>query len=154
MIGKFGLLLVAPAKHFSTIIRPNSTAFPAPANPEKLRQWLDQMRTKDLKAVQLKTLTRLKFQLDEKDLDEKFIKGFGPGGQKTNKANNCVVMTHLPTGEVVKCHDSREQPTNRAIAKKMLVERLDFFLNQESSTLGMRVYRIERRKIKAEYRRR
>ena len=55
-----------------------------------------------------KKLTRVKFEISDADLDEKFIKGFGKGGQKTNKTNNCVVMTHLPTGEIVKCHDGRE----------------------------------------------
>ena len=48
---------------------------------------------------------RLKFTIPESDLEKHFIKGFGPGGQKTNKTNNCVVLKHLPTGEVVKCHD-------------------------------------------------
>ena len=51
---------------------------------------------------------RLKFEIKDSDISEKFVKGFGPGGQKTNKSNNCVLMTHLPTGEIVKCHDSRE----------------------------------------------
>lgn len=42
--------------------------------------------------------TRIKFEIPDRDLDEQFTKGFGPGGQKTNKTNNCVILTHLPTG--------------------------------------------------------
>ncbi len=63
----------------------------------------------DTKNIKLKYgLRRLKFKFKDTDLTEKFVKGFGPGGQKTNKSNNCVILTHLPTGEVVKCHDARE----------------------------------------------
>lgn len=40
--------------------------------------------------------------LDESDLEEKFIKGFGPGGQSVNKSSNCVQLKHLPTGIIVK----------------------------------------------------
>ena len=61
------------------------------------------------KKVEIKSdLIRLKFELKETDLVEHMIKGFGPGGQKTNKSNNCIVLLHTPTGEQVKCHDSRE----------------------------------------------
>lgn len=38
----------------------------------------------------------------ERDLEEHFVRGSGKGGQKTNKTNNCVSLTHLPTGIVVK----------------------------------------------------
>lgn len=37
--------------------------------------------------------------IDEKDLEEKFIKGGGPGGSKVNKAVNCVQLIHKPTGD-------------------------------------------------------
>ena len=43
-------------------------------------------------------INRIKFSVPERDIEEHFIKGFGPGGQKTNKTNNCVVIRHLPTG--------------------------------------------------------
>ena len=62
-----------------------------------------------VKTVELKAnVTRVKFEILEEDLKEDFIKGFGPGGQKTNKSNNCVVLKHLPTGIVVRVHDSRD----------------------------------------------
>ena len=70
------------------------------------------------------------------------MKGFGPGGQKTNKSNNCVVLKHIPTGEVVKVHDAREQHVNRGIARRMLYERLDYFVNQDTSTVGIRTTKI------------
>lgn len=40
--------------------------------------------------------------LNEDDMEEKFIKGSGPGGQKVNKSNNCVQLIHKPTGIIIK----------------------------------------------------
>mmetsp|Transcript_23528 Transcript_23528/g.31558 ORF Transcript_23528/g.31558 Transcript_23528/m.31558 type:complete len:125 (+) Transcript_23528:62-436(+) len=93
-----------------------------PVDPTRLQKWImsvhDDPKTKNVKLKY--GLHRLKFELKEADLREKFVKGFGPGGQKTNKSNNCVVLTHIPTGETVKCHDSREQGVNRGRARKIL----------------------------------
>lgn len=44
--------------------------------------------------------------LSEDDLEEKFVKGFGKGGQKVNKSSNCVELKHLPTGIGVKVEPS------------------------------------------------
>ena len=81
-----------------------------PVDPTRLEKWIMSVHDNpDTKQVKLKYgLHRLKFKIPEQELTEKFVKGFGPGGQKTNKSNNCVILTHLPTGEVVKCHDNRE----------------------------------------------
>lgn len=45
--------------------------------------------------------------LKEEELDEKFIKGTGNGGQKINTTANRVVLTHLPTKISVGCQDAR-----------------------------------------------
>ncbi len=42
--------------------------------------------------------------LDEKDLEELFIKGGGPGGQKINKSVSCVQLKHKPTGIIIKVY--------------------------------------------------
>ncbi|NXR43560.1 CL065 factor, partial [Zosterops hypoxanthus] len=41
-------------------------------------------------------------ELSEAELEEQFVRGDGPGGQATNKTNNCVVLKHVPSGIVVK----------------------------------------------------
>jgi protein subunit release factor B len=40
--------------------------------------------------------------INELELDEKFIKGGGPGGQKINKTSSCVQLKHIPTGITIK----------------------------------------------------
>ncbi|CAG0913404.1 unnamed protein product [Notodromas monacha] len=72
-------------------------------------------------------------KLDDKDLEESFIKGGGPGGQKVNKSVNCVQLRHVPTGLIVKVHHSRFQHDNRKIARELLLERLDEHLNKDMS---------------------
>lgn len=71
--------------------------------------------------------------LDEKDLQEQFVRGSGPGGQATNKTNNCIVLKHKPTGIVVKCHATRSASQNRKEARRLMVERLDERINGENS---------------------
>ena len=120
-------------------------------DPDKFKIWSEKiLADQATKEVSLKAgLTRIKFHIHKDELDEKFVKGFGPGGQKTNKSNNCVILTHLPTGEQVKCHDSRDQLTNRKIALKILYDRLDIFLNPDTSKAALRVERKQRSKQKA-----
>lgn len=48
--------------------------------------------------------------LNEADLEEKFVRGDGPGGQAVAKNSNAVVLKHLPTGnkrKKVKTYNSK-----------------------------------------------
>ena len=58
----------------------------------------------------------------EDDLDESFILGGGPGGQKTNKTSNVVRLSHEPSGVQVRCGENRSRETNRWLARRMLAE--------------------------------
>jgi protein subunit release factor B len=58
----------------------------------------------------------------EEDLEESFILGGGPGGQKTNKTSNVVRLSHGPSGVQVRCGENRSRETNRWIARRMLAE--------------------------------
>lgn len=71
--------------------------------------------------------------LDEGELDERFISGSGPGGQKVNKSVNCCQLRHRPTGIVVKVHQSRSLDQNRRIARQLMAQRLDNFFNGDES---------------------
>jgi protein subunit release factor B len=61
----------------------------------------------------------------EKDLEERFIRSSGAGGQKVNKTSSCVYLKHLPTGLEVKCMNERSQSINRFLARRELVERIE-----------------------------
>ena len=58
----------------------------------------------------------------EEDLEESFILGGGPGGQKTNKTSSVVRLAHEPSGVAVKVGESRSRETNRWLARRMLAE--------------------------------
>lgn len=58
----------------------------------------------------------------EEDLEESFILGGGPGGQKTNKTSNVVRLVHEPSGMMVRCGETRSRETNRWLARRILAE--------------------------------
>ena len=58
----------------------------------------------------------------EEDLEESFILGGGPGGQKTNKTSSVVRLAHGPSGLALRCGETRSRETNRWLARRMLAE--------------------------------
>ncbi|KAK2460603.1 hypothetical protein APHAL10511_007073 [Amanita phalloides] len=63
--------------------------------------------------------------LREEDLEESFVRGSGPGGQSINKTENNVQLLHKPTGTRVSCQETRSLSTNRKLARRLLLEKLD-----------------------------
>lgn len=61
----------------------------------------------------------------EKDIEEKFIRSSGKGGQKVNKTATCVYIKHIPTGIKIKCMKDRSQSINRFLARRELIERIE-----------------------------
>ncbi|KAF9036548.1 RF-1 domain-containing protein [Panaeolus papilionaceus] len=66
-------------------------------------------------------------ELKEDDLEEKFVRGSGPGGQSINKTENCVQLLHKPTGLRVTCQETRSLSQNRQFARKWLLEKASPF---------------------------
>jgi len=58
------------------------------------------------------------------DVDERFVRGGGPGGQKINKTSSTVWLRHRPTGVEVRCQAERSQAANRELAWRELCDRL------------------------------
>ncbi|XP_055375652.1 mitochondrial translation release factor in rescue [Condylostylus longicornis] len=81
-----------------------------------------------------KTLDYSKYpKLIESELEEMHVRGSGPGGQAVNKTSNAVVLKHIPTKIVVKCHIHRSLTENRKEARKILLNKLDILYNGENS---------------------
>ncbi len=62
--------------------------------------------------------------LRAEDVDERFVRGTGPGGQKINKVSSTVWLRHRPTGLEVRCQRERSQSVNRLEAWVELCEKL------------------------------
>lgn len=62
--------------------------------------------------------------LYEEDLEESFILGGGPGGQKTNKTSSVVRLYHPLTGLQVRCGENRSREINRWLARRALAEKI------------------------------
>jgi protein subunit release factor B len=58
------------------------------------------------------------------DIEESFIRGSGPGGQKINKTASTVRLCHRPTGVEVRCQRERSQAANREVAWAELCRKL------------------------------
>jgi len=85
----------------------------------------------------------------EADLQEWFIRGGGPGGQKTNKTSSTVCLRHKPTGLEVRGAQDRSPSLNRFLARRDLCDKLAAKLHGEKSKKEQ-----EREKIRRQKRRR
>lgn len=59
------------------------------------------------------------------DVEERFVRGTGPGGQKINKTSSTVWLRHGPTGVEARSQRERSQSANRELAWLDLCEKLE-----------------------------
>ena len=76
--------------------------------------------------------------LNESDLQEKFVRGSGAGGQAVAKTSNAVQLVHVPTGTRVVSHATRSQAQNRVLARREMRERLDVLERGAGSVKAVR----------------
>lgn len=101
-----------------------------PVSPEKTAELAERMKALGIRPA---------------DLEEKFTRGGGKGGQKVNKTNNCVCLTHLPSGLVVRCHREREREVNRFLARRALCDELEHLRTGAPSARQAEAERAARR---------
>ncbi|KAL8698144.1 MAG: hypothetical protein Q9201_006736 [Fulgogasparrea decipioides] len=83
--------------------------------------------------------------ISEDDIEERFLKGSGPGGQKINKTSSAVQLKHLPTGMVVKSQATRSRSQNRSIARRLLADKLEEAEKGSESRTALKV-EVKRKK--------
>lgn len=86
--------------------------------------------------------------ISEDDLEEKFIRSSGSGGQNVNKVSTCVALKHIPTGTIVKCQKERSQSLNRFLARRILLEKLEKVKLGKESAAEKRRWKIKKQKRK------
>ena len=78
------------------------------------------------------------------DVEERFVRGTGAGGQKINKTSSTVSLQHRPTGVEVRCQRERSQTVNRQLAWTELAEKLEW-RRQESANQAQAARELVRR---------
>lgn len=86
------------------------------------------------------------FDVEEKDLVEKFIKSSGPGGRKRDTSSCGVYLKHEPTGIEVRCAAERSQSANRFLARRRLTDKIASAIHGEKTKKKQEIEKIRRRK--------
>lgn len=84
--------------------------------------------------------------VQEADLEERFVRSGGPGGQNVNKVSTCVVLRHRPSGIEVRCQQERSQALNRYLARRILLQRLETQRLGRLSEEAQRIAKLRRQK--------
>jgi protein subunit release factor B len=82
----------------------------------------------------------------EGDIEEKFVRSSGAGGQKVNKSSTCVHLKHICSGLAVKVQKSRSQGLNRYYARKQMCELLENKLLGKESPEAKKIEKIRKQK--------
>ncbi len=80
------------------------------------------------------------------DIQEKFVKASGRGGQKVNKSSCAVFLSHMPSGITVKVGKTRSQHLNRFLAMRRLVEKVEAQQTDTMTTAERKIAKLRKQK--------
>ena len=80
------------------------------------------------------------------DIEEKFVRGSGAGGQKVNKTASTVWLKHLPTGIEVKFQEQREREANRSGAYRLLILKIEERVLGKQSQIAQKIFKLRKQK--------
>jgi len=87
--------------------------------------------------------------IDPAAIEEQFVRGGGPGGQKINKTSNCVLLRYAPLGLVVRCQQDRRRGVNRYLALRELIDQVEMKVSPGTSGRLKEIDRKRRNKSRA-----
>jgi peptide chain release factor len=90
----------------------------------------------------------LKLGIREHDLEERFVRAGGPGGQNVNKVSTCVLLIHRASGLSVRCQEERSQGMNRFLARRRLADKMEEIVLGQASRRQQEIEKIRRQKRK------
>lgn len=82
--------------------------------------------------IDSQSFKRSTVNIDPNDVTIQYTRAQGNGGQKVNKTNSCVIITHIPTGTQFKVQDNRQRSKNEEIAWIKLKQKLEDDVNTKS----------------------
>lgn len=82
------------------------------------------------------------------DIEERFIRGTGKGGQKMNKTSSTVQLFHRPTGIEVRAQMHREQSKNRLSAWKLLIHKIEERVKGKESKRAKENFKLRKQKAR------
>jgi len=101
---------------------------------------ISQLKIEELK----ERIQRLNINLE--DIDEKFVRGSGPGGQKKNKTSNCVRLYYPELSIEVRMQEDRRRSVNRFLALREIIDKIEMVISPSTSKKLKQIKKIKQRK--------